>query len=202
VEIRPSHVAPTKIFNPTEKIFGATCSAFALGFNKKNIIKSDRKKINNAILQYFYKAQEYLNFNNEEKEDQFNKWCNTFAEYCKCHLLDFLSSVQEYKESKDDFMIFILLDEPSLEDYRILHDNYFNKNIFNKEEYSLPDQEGIIHGVPDSLYTYNPKKTFLQHQSGPITLNYRTLGRDAKVIWQFYQLAGRRNKKLRLLWKI
>ncbi|MDV7397609.1 hypothetical protein RZS08_39780, partial [Arthrospira platensis SPKY1] len=37
-------VAPSKIFNPNAKIFGVSCSPFALGFNKKNIDGDPGKK--------------------------------------------------------------------------------------------------------------------------------------------------------------
>lgn len=184
-------VAQTKIFNPIEKIFGATCSAFALGFNKKNLIKNDNEKIKRGITQYFDKAKEFINVDDKDLEDQFKTWHNTFYEYCKHNLMNFLSSLKEYKEGKDDLMVFILLNEPTLKHYQIIYDNYFMRNVFNKDEYSLPDEQGIIHGVPDSLYTYNGKKPFLQHQSAPINLKYRTLPETAKLIWQFYQLQKR-----------
>ena len=184
-------VAQTKIFNPIEKIFGATCSAFALGFNKKNIIKNDNEKIKRGVLQYFDKAKEFLKVDDKDLEDQFKTWHNTFYEYCEHNLMNFLSSLEEYKEGKDDLMVFILLNEPTLEYYQIVYDNYFKRNVFNKDEYSLKDEHGIVHGVPDSLYTYNGKKPFLQHQSAPINLKYRTLPENAKLIWQFYQLQKR-----------
>lgn len=181
-------VAQTKIFNPIEKIFGATCSAFALGFNKKNIVKSDGEKIKRGLHQYFDKAKEYLKVENADFEFEFKSWCNTFSEYCKHNFLDFLSSIKEYTESKDDFKVFILLNEPTFEHFKIIYDNYFDKNIFNKDEYSIKDDAGNIYGVPDSLYTYNGKKPYLQHLTAPINLKYRTLAKEAKIIWEFYQI--------------
>lgn len=181
-------VAQTKIFNPIEKIFGATCSAFAIGFNKKNIIKSDNEKIKRGLHQYFDKAKEFLKVDNKDFEGEFVGWYNTFSEYCKHNFLEFLSSIKEYKESKDDFKVFILLNEPTLEHYQIIYDNYFDKNMFNKDEYSIKDEHDNIYGVPDSLYTYNGKKPYLQHLTAPINLKYRTLSKDAKTIWEFYQI--------------
>jgi len=186
-------VAPTKIFNPIEKIFGVTCSAFALGFNKKNIDKNPLDKVNRGINQYFDKAKEFLDVADEELKKQFIAWHNTFSEYCKHNLTNFLKTLEEYQQVKEggDFLVFLILDEPSFEHFKTVHNTYFDKNIFNKEEYNKKDSEGLTRGVPDSLYTYNAKKLFLQHQSSPFNLKYRTSSSEAKLLWQFYELQKR-----------
>ena len=193
-------VAQTKIFNPNAKIFGVTCSPFALGFNKKNIDGKDVsskdsqiEKVKNGVIQYFETAKKYIETPNEDLKAQFSRWFNTFSEYCKNNLLDLLKTIEDYKEVKEggDFTVFLILEEPTFQHFKLVHDAYFDKNIFNKEEFNKEDNEGLMRGVPDSLYTYNGKKPFLQHQSSPFNLKFRTSGNDAKTIWQFYNLQKR-----------
>jgi CRISPR-associated protein Csh1 len=189
-------VAQTKIFNPNAKIFGVTCSPFALGFNKKNIDGgADKKdtqaqKVKEAIIQYFETAKKYIDVTDEALKLQFTSWYNLFSDYCKQNLITLLDTIEDYKSIKEGgiFNVFLILDEPNYSDFKLVHDSYFSKNIFNKEEFNKEDAEGLIRGVPDSLYTYNGKKPFLQHQSSPFNLKFRTSGEEAKVIWQFYNL--------------
>ena len=189
-------VAQTKIFNPNAKIFGVTCSPFALGFNKKNIDGgADKKdtqaqKVKEAIIQYFETAKKYIDVTDEALKLQFTTWYNLFSDYCKQNLITLLDTIEDYKSIKEGgiFNVFLILDEPNYSHFKLVHDSYFSKNIFNKEEFNKEDAEGLIRGVPDSLYTYNGKKPFLQHQSSPFNLKFRTSGDEAKVIWQFYNL--------------
>ena len=192
-------VAPTKIFNPNAKIFGVTCSPFALGFNKKNIdgdaSKKDSQfqKVKDAVIQYFDTAKKYIEVEDEAMKVQFSAWFNVFSQYCKNNLLDFLETLEDYKSVKEGgvFNTFLILDEPKFMHFKLVHDHYFSKNIFNKEEFNKPDAYGQITGVPDSLYTYNNKKPYLQHQSSPFSLKFRTSADDAKIVWQFYNLQKR-----------
>jgi CRISPR-associated protein Csh1 len=192
-------VAPTKIFNPNAKIFGVTCSPFALGFNKKNIDgdqskkDSQAQKVKEAIVQYFETAKKYLEVEDNEMKNQLTSWYNVFSEYCKFNLLELLETLDEYKSVKEGgvFNTFLILDEPEFIHFKIVYDQYFDKNIFNKEEFNKKDQNGEVAGVPDSLYTYNNKKPYLQHQTSPFNLKFRTSTDDAKVIWQFYNLQKR-----------
>ncbi len=192
-------VAPTKIFNSTAKIFGVTCSPFALGFNKKNIDgdlskkDSQSQKVKNAVVQYFETAKKYIDIDDEDMKGRFTAWLNVFSEYCKFNLLDLLDTLDDYKTVKEGgiFNTYLILDEPEFIHFKLVHDEYFTKNIFNREEFNKLDSKGIVKGVPDSLYTYNPKKTYLQHQSSPFNLKFRTSADEAKVIWQFYNLQKR-----------
>lgn len=192
-------VAQTKIFNPNAKIFGVTCSPFALGFNKKNIdgdiTKKDAQtqKVKEAIIQYFETAKKYIEVADEELKKKFTSWYNVFSDYCKLNLISLLDTLEDYKSVKEGgiFNVFLILDEPEYSHFKKVHDAYFSKNIFNKEEFNKNDADGFVRGVPDSLYTYNGKKPFLQHQSSPFNLKYRTSGEEAKIIWQFYNLQKR-----------
>jgi hypothetical protein len=58
-------VSPAKIFNPIKKIFGGSCSAFALYFNKKNLTEKKTKAphtdatLRAAMQEYFKSAKAY-----------------------------------------------------------------------------------------------------------------------------------------------
>lgn len=192
-------VSSSKIFNPNAKIFGLTCTPFAIGFNKKNMDgdgnnrDAQLKKVKEAVIQYFDSARRYLEGVDDELKTQYTRWYASLSEFCKHHLTEFMESIEDYSDVKAGgvFYTFIILDEPDLEDFRRVYDHYFTRNIFNKEEFNKEDSEGRINGVPDSLYTYNNKKPFLQHQSSPFRLKYRTSAEDAKVVWQFYNLQRR-----------
>ncbi|MDZ7877144.1 MAG: hypothetical protein U5L45_05715 [Saprospiraceae bacterium] len=193
-------VASSKIFNPNAKIFGVTCSPFALGFNKKNMdgdskkdLSNQAKKVKDGIIQYFETAKKYVDVPDDELKKQFTSWYNTFSAYCKHNLVDLLKTIEDYNAVKDGgiFNVFLILDEPTFGDFQMVYDAYFDKNIFNKEEFNKNDSKGLLTGVPDSLYTYNGKKAYLQHQSAPFNLKYRTTGQEAKTIWQFYNLQKR-----------
>lgn len=190
-------VAPSKIFNPNAKIFGVTCSPFAIGFNKKNMDGKNEKskdeqlkKVQDGIFQYFDTAKKYLVVEDETLQLQFSSWFNIFSEYCKNQLLEFLKTENDYQSAKegDDFTMYLILSNPDYEHFKMIYGDYFAKNVFNKDEFNKEDAQGTIMGVPDSLYTYNGKKPFLQHQSSPFNLKYRTGREDAKAIWQFYNL--------------
>jgi CRISPR-associated protein Csh1 len=183
-------VAPTKIFDTDAKIFGITCSPFALGFNKKNIDGKSEDRIKQATTLYFKSAKRYVDLVEEELKLQFLSWFNIFSDYCKQNLMTFLDTLDDYKTTKKGgvFNVFLILEEPNYNHFKVVYDVYFDEKIFNKEVFNKKNSEGLIHGVPDSLFTYNDKKSFLKHQSAPFNLKYRTSGKDARIIWQFYKL--------------
>ena len=134
-------VAQTKIFNPNAKIFGVTCSPFALGFNKKNIDGgADKKdtqaqKVKEAIIQYFETAKKYIDVTDEALKLQFTTWYNLFSDYCKQNLITLLDTIEDYKSIKEGgiFNVFLILDEPNYSHFKLVHDSYFSKNIFNNK---------------------------------------------------------------------
>ena len=177
--------APTKIFNPNKKIFNQTCSPYALGF-KKEIIEKNLKTIGkNGILsellnQYMKKAESYV------EDGQSRIWFEGMKNYLSLNFWTLLEKI-EYNKLKDDYSIVFLLNEPTIDDYKIPYQKYLGLNVFNKEDYNT-SHNGIIYGISDSLSSFNGKKMFLQHQTANFRYNYKINGESAQLILKFYQL--------------
>lgn len=203
-------VSPAKIFNPSKKIFNMTCNPFALGFTKKifdkNLIEIGFKGIENELFnQYFKKASEFVQPEDEETFEGFKKF---FKEKFRELILifhgvtrfsslmneDFMTYSKEIglEKIKDSFSIVFYL-KKDLQDFKIPYQMYLGQNVFNKSEYNATYDE-ITYGISDSLSSFNDKKRFLKHQSASFRFNYRIHGEDAQLIWKFYQLS--RNKQL------
>ena len=202
-------VSPAKIFNPNKKIFGASCSPFALSFNKKNLekyrdkvilkkefkLKEDlddlevniklKELIEGELTQYFTAALQYV------KEDNHIEWCNKLKQFCVTTLVDFLDGLEMYQNIKDKESVNIYLETPSVEDYREVHQNYLSEKVFNKDKFNI-EFDNQTFGVSDSLSGFNDKKMFLQHWSAPMEYNYRITGEEARRVWQFFQMQKNR----------
>jgi len=181
-------VSSAKIFNPNKKIYNATCSPFALGFNKKNFIKCDKKVLLDELKnQYFKIAEQYLN----EENEQHQKWFKCFKKFILNNFPEFITNLEEYKKAKANFLIKIFLKNPSIEDYKETYDAYLKNKVFNKDKYNLKIND-TIYGVSDNLSSFQDKKPFLQHISAPLKYNYRVKGSDAIKIWKFFQMVSNR----------
>jgi CRISPR-associated protein Csh1 len=176
-------VSPQKIFNPNKKIFNASCSPFALCFNKKNY-KYEDDIIKQEIKQYFKSASKFV------IEAKHRKWFDSFKLFCIENLISFLKSCSEYQSAKGDLSVNIFLKEPSIEDYSQVYESYLQMSVFNKDEYnkSLGDK---VYGISDSLSSFSDKKMFWKHKTAPFEYNFRIAGNEAKAVWQFFNLKSR-----------
>lgn len=211
LQVNSIPVSPAKIFNPNKKIFGASCSPFALSF-KKGVLEKWRDKkelkkefklkedlsdlevnvkfkelITRELDQYFNAAAKYTN----EKLQQ--SWCEKLEQFCKNTLIDFLDGLEAYQKLKPGEYITLYLEQPALENYREAHQKYLSEKVFNKDKFNVEFNETTF-GISDSLSGFNDKKMFLQHWSAPMEYNYRIAGADARLVWQFFQM--RKNKQL------
>lgn len=181
-------VSSAKIFNPNKKIYNATCSPFALGFNKKNFIKYDKSILLQELEnQYFPIAEQYLN---KEKEKH-HRWFKCFKEVILSSFPDFIIQMDEYQNARTNFNINIYLKNPDIEDYREVHEEYLKEKVFNKDKYNVEHDE-TTYGISDSLSLFQDKKPFLQHQTAPLKYNYRVEGKDAMKLWKFFQMQKNR----------
>ena len=202
-------VSAAKIFNPNKKIFGASCSPFALSFYKKNLekyrnktvlkkefkLKEDldelevnikfKELIEGELNQYFSAALHYT------KEENHIEWSNKLHQFCTSTLVDFLDGLEIYQKLKDKESVNIYLETPSIEDYRKVHQIYLSEKVFNKDKFNV-EVDNQTFGVSDSLSGFNDKKMFLQHWSAPMEYNYRINGLDARRVWQFFQMQKNR----------
>ncbi len=185
VNIKPA--SPAKTFNPNKKIYNASCSPFALAFNKKNFAGKPQKILIKELSQYFQSAERYAT------EPQHQIWFYDFKAYCLNHLLSFLERLPEYQKAKTNTSIYIFLKKPGLEDFVQTHQAYLAEKVFNKDKFNVETTEGTF-GVSDSLSGFNNKKMFLKHHSAPLEYNYRISGETAMQLWRFFQL--QQNKQI------
>lgn len=190
VNIKP--VSPAKILNPNKKIYGMSCSPFALGFNKKNY--SDPKHSKDTLLeemvQYFKGASKYIGGNNQEKHFS---WYQALKGFSLTKLDLFLSQLDGYTEAKPNTPIYLFIKSADLEDYIYTHQLYLSEKVFNKDKFNV-ELEKKVYGVSDSLSGFNDKKPFLQHHTAPLEYNYRVDGEVAMQVWRFFQLQS--NKQI------
>lgn len=215
--LKTQPVSPAKIFNPSKKIFGNTCSPFAFSFTKKNFEKyNDLSKIQKEYkdetlhadmvedkFREFMRGEIEIYFSNAEhfvEKQQHKEWMKLFRNYLYNNLFDLLNSLEEYDELATTKRIYVFLTAPDLEDFDDPYASYLSEKVFNKDKYNSkhPNEEGRVYGVSDSLLNLNEKKIFLQHLTGPSTYSFRITGKEATKIWQFYQLQKRLPKVLPL----
>lgn len=180
-----------KIFNPNKKIFNITCNPFVVGCTKKIIDKNLTSIGKDGILdelikQYFNKAEEFVENGNHKI------WFEGFRSFMKENFWNLLEKI-DYFSLNANYSIIFFLKNLTIEDFKIPYQTYLAHNVFNKADYNIVYQD-IIYGISDSLSTFNDKKRFLQHQSASFRYNYRLHGKDAQLVWKFYQLS--QNKQL------
>ncbi|MEX0721096.1 MAG: hypothetical protein WD059_10540 [Balneolaceae bacterium] len=179
-------VSANKSFDSRKKIFNQVCSPYAIGFKKKiyekNLRENEDKKykdIEDSIDLYFRSAEEFLIEEDEEFE--------SFKACCKKNLIGLVEGLEEFDEIKSTSPIFILKKDAKIENQRAFHKRYLSEKVFNKEEYNKEIDEGVF-GISDSVSGFNRKKTFLQHLTAPLDLNYRVSGNQAVNLWKFFGL--------------
>ncbi|WP_461634304.1 hypothetical protein [Labilibaculum euxinus] len=188
LQISSLPVSPAKIFNPNKKIYGTSCSPFALGFIKKNFVKHDKKLLIKELCdQYLKKAEKYCTTN--EQKEKFR----LFRNYLTSNLYELVTTLKEYNSAKDSFSVNVYLKHVSKEDFVQVHELYLKENVFNKDDYNETVNEEIF-GISDSLSGFNDKKRFLKHQTSSLKYNYRIKGEEAQSLWKFFKL--QQNKQL------
>ena len=186
-KIKP--VAPSKIFNPIKKIFGGSCSGFALCFNKKNLYKDKilrEQEIKDSLAEYFKSAERYIS---RENENHF-VWFSKFKLFCINSFITFIKELPEYNSLKENSSVNFFLNEPQPDDFQKIYDIYVANNVFNKDDYKTQIDE-VIYNIADSLSSFSDKKMFWRHKTAPFEFNYKITGEQAKKVWQFFGIRGR-----------
>lgn len=178
-------VSPNKSFDSRKKVFNQLCSPYAIGFKKKifekNLGEDDEKykDIEDSLDLYFRTAEEYIDGEDEEFE--------IFKAFCHKSLIPLVEDLDEYKELKSTSCIYIFKKDAEIEKQREFYQRYLREKVFNKEEYNKETENGVF-GISDSVSGFNRKKTFLQHQTAPLDLNFRVSGDQAVNLWKFFGL--------------
>jgi CRISPR-associated protein Csh1 len=188
IQISSLPVSPAKIFNPNKKIYGASCSPFALAFIKKNFAKHDKSVLIKELSdQYFKKAEKYCV--TDEQKEKFR----LFRNFLIANIYELVTNLEEYNSAKDSYSVNIYLKGISKEVFTQVHELYLMENVFNKDDYNEKVNDEIF-GISDSLSGFNDKKRFLKHQTSALKYNYRINGEEAQSLWKFFKL--QQNKQL------
>lgn len=169
-----------------------SCSPYCIALKRENLTGGEKFKSNTKsqvyerISDYFKKAASLLNTEEERQrvrlfenalnsEEKFNAW---------------LEQISEYQSVKDADYIIFYLDEP-LENYQKTNERYLADKLFNTNDYNQEVDE-VIYGTSDFFNGYPTKKPFLSHQSASFEIAGRISAKEAKDLYEFQDIMGRK----------
>ena len=168
-QIKRVGTSMNKVIDPKGKI--SSCSPFAVSFRRKFLYDKsldgiETDKILNLLPNYFKATQIFCT---NETQLQFSSMlqnvCQVILGYLsQLKLLSGSKEVRYFDAMKDDEYISFFLDNVPIKDYIETHDNYFNKRLFNKNDFNYEYQK-VLYGLSDFLNGTNNKKPFLIHKT-------------------------------------
>jgi CRISPR-associated protein Csh1 len=168
-----------KVLDKKKQIF--SCSPFIVSFKKKSFAKTNLEgegefKIIKLLDFYFENADKYAI---DEDDVETKQMVLNFKSVIK-NVLPKLSilktdtkekdgtikKVNIAEEMSDDFFINFYLKNATTEKYRIAHENYLKKNLFNTDEYNTDKiVKSDTFGLSGFYNGLNQKKPFLEHKT-------------------------------------
>lgn len=169
-----------------------SCSPYCLAFKRESIkgggkFNDAKIKLYNRIDSYFVKAIDLLEDTTEK--ERVKVFRNALNSQEKMHF--YLDQIPEYKNLKDGEYIVFYLDLPS-EKYKMPNEKYLGGKLFNTEEYNKEGADGFVYGTSNFLNGFNSKKPYLIHQSASFDITGRISAKEAKSLFEFQNIAGRR----------
>lgn len=169
-----------------------SCSPYCIALKRENLTGGEKYKANTKsqvyerISDYFNKAISLLESEEEiqivkifenalNNEEKFNSW---------------LSLIPEYELVKDGEYVIIYLDVP-LENYQKTNSRYLSDKLFNTNEHNT-QVDSVNYGTSDFLNGYSTKKPFLTHQTASFDIAGRISEKQAKELYEFKDIIGRR----------
>ncbi len=161
-----------KVFDKKKQI--VTCSPFIVSF-KKEKLDNDKlegigaERITKLYDYYFEKAIEECIDNNEVLTQKIIIFAQLLKEITsKIAFFGIAQNdlISHFQEMKKDCFITFYLKGVDFEDYKVAHDNYLKRNLFNKNDFNT---DKIINnesfGLSDFYNGLNAKKPFLEHKT-------------------------------------
>jgi CRISPR-associated protein Csh1 len=123
-------------------------------------------------------------------EDEY-KIVNAFIIFIIERLPKYLITLQTFQSLKATNYIIVYLGNFTIQSYKILNDNYFADNLFNKNDYNTKVREDT-YGLSDYHNGDNIKKPYLKHLTSPFLVNNRIPQNQALLLNTFenYRRAG------------
>jgi len=169
-----------------------SCSPYCLAFKRESIkdgakFNEAKTKLYDRVNSYFAKAIELLEDTTEK--ERVKVFQNALNSEEKMHF--YLDQIPEYKSLKDAEYIVFYLDLP-IEKYQTPSEKYLGGKLFNTEEYNKEGIDGLVYGTSNFLNGFNSKKPYLIHQSATFDITGRVSAKEAKALFEFESIAGRR----------
>lgn len=169
-----------------------SCSPYCLAFKRESIrggakFNDAKIKLYERISAYFDKSLELLEDESEKERAKVFKFALNSEE--KIH--SFLDQIPEFTQLKDaEYIVFYLdINEGK---YKIPNDKYLGGKLFNTEEYNETGTDNQVYGTSNFLNGFNTKKPYLKHQSASFDITGRVSANDAKTLYEFESIVGRR----------
>lgn len=169
-----------------------SCSPYCLAFKRESIrggakFNDAKIKLYDRTSAYFDKSLELLEDESEKEKAKVFKFALNGED--KIHF--FLDQIPEYTQLKDaEYIVFYL--DISDGKYKIPNDKYLGGKLFNTEEYNELGSDNQIYGTSNFLNGFNTKKPYLKHQSASFDITGRVSANDAKALFEFESIIGRR----------
>lgn len=169
-----------------------SCSPYCLAFKRESIkgggkFNDAKTKLYNRINSYFDKALGLVAEDSEK--EQIKGFRDALNSEEKMH--QFLNQIPEFDQVKDGEYIVFYLDVP-IDKYLFPNGKYLSEKLFNTEEYNAEGADGAIYGTSNFFNGFNSKKPYLMHQSATFDITGRISAKDAKTLFEFEAIAGRR----------
>jgi CRISPR-associated protein Csh1 len=169
-----------------------SCSPYCLAFKRESI--RGGAKFNDAKIKLYERISPYFDKSIDLLDDESEK---EIAKVFKFALNDeqkinfYLDQIPEYSQLKDtEYIIFYLdLDEVK---YKLANDKYLGGKLFNTEEYNDIGYDNQVYGTSNYLNGFNSKKPYLKHQSATFDITGRVSASEAKTLFEFESIIGRR----------
>jgi CRISPR-associated protein Csh1 len=169
-----------------------SCSPYCLAFKRESIrgggkFNDAKAKLYERVNSYFAKAIDLLD--DPAEKERVKIFRDALNSETKMHF--YLDQIPEYKSLKDAEYIVFYLDLP-VERYQIPSEKYLGGKLFNTEEYNKEGADGLVYGTNNFLNGFNSKKPYLMHQSATFDITSRISAKEAKSLFEFENIAGRR----------
>ncbi len=154
-----------KVFDKKKQI--VSCSPYCISFKKEKLQNpklegESFEKITNLLPFYFQKSLVECLDKGDKAKKQIIKMFEKF-------LTKNLSKIEEmeiFNKMKKDEFINIYLKNASIEDFKIAHENYLKRNLFNKNDFNSDKEiSEDTFGLSGFMNGLNAKKPFLSHKT-------------------------------------
>lgn len=169
-----------------------SCSPYCVAIKKENLTGGEKYKrdttnqVYKRIDSYFEKAFNLIaEDSDKQKAILFRNAINTETNYNS-----WLTDLEEFKDLKNSEYVIFYLDIP-IDKYIEANEAYLSDKLFNTNDFNKTIDE-VTFGTSDFFNGYPTKKPFLSHQSASFDIANRISEKEAKDLYEFQDIIGRK----------